>query len=464
MSVNSWTLKVKSLEQRTHSVTIASDASVQQLKEAIQVVFDIASHCQRLIFQGKVLKDGTQLAEYANLCDGKVIHLVVRPLNTPSNPSNDDPEFQSQRFGSLFSPPEGYTVVTVDANISGLTDSTSFLNSLFNGLIGGNNGDNNGRGRGNIRTRRAVFSLDRNNMNDTESNNNNNSNQNDNNRNNPSINNNAIPSFRNLVSRHPFDLMPNRLNTDLSPTIERNIITVEDRLTRTLIAISNVMASLDAPPSEAVLRHPSWSIMANATPEQNQSTRARIRASGSNDRAQIGMVLIELTNAMETLTPRLRELAQSLQSQEQPLSSDLQQRLHHMNTIIQTFSMIYHYIGGIITQESSSRRSRGNNRRSSPLGNGNTQRSSTVLSTDKRKKESSSSKESKKYTTETSPSSSSSTTTPTVLPIKRKASISDIEPPSPSSSSSSSSSKNEIDKKQKSIDSSIDKGKGKDSI
>jgi hypothetical protein len=59
-----WTLQVKSLDRQTQSVTVASTASVLQLKEAIQPVFDIASHRQRLIFQGKVLKDGKQLTEY----------------------------------------------------------------------------------------------------------------------------------------------------------------------------------------------------------------------------------------------------------------------------------------------------------------------------------------------------------------------------------------------------------------
>lgn len=75
-----------------------------------------------------------------------------------------------------------------------------------------------------------------------------------------------------------------------------------------------------------VLEHPSWTTMANTTPEQNQNIRSRLREGGSNERAQIGMVLQELTNAMEILSPRLRELAQTLQSQEQPLSSDVNKK------------------------------------------------------------------------------------------------------------------------------------------
>ncbi|KAI9302368.1 hypothetical protein BJ944DRAFT_121337 [Cunninghamella echinulata] len=318
--VSSWTLKVKSLEQRTHSVTISSDASVQQLKEAIQSVFDIASHRQRLIFQGKVLKDGTQLAEYANLNDGKIIHLVARPIDAPINTANDDPTTnnsratRSQLLNGLFSPSDGYTIVTVDANISGISDSNSIINSLINGLV------SSGRGRGNVRTRRSVFSMDRNAINDMDAN----DNQSDNNRNNRSTNNNVLPNILD-IPRHPFEAIPGRrLNSDIpSSLIDRNVISAEDRLTRTLIAISNAMTALQTPPSEADLEHPTWTSMANTTPEQNQAFRSSLRVHGTNERAQIGMVLHELTNAMETMSPRLRELAQSLQAQQQPASSDV---------------------------------------------------------------------------------------------------------------------------------------------
>lgn len=60
----SMVLSIKTLEQQTKPVTISRDASVLDLKHAVQGVFQIESNRQRLIFQGKMMKDGQNLAEY----------------------------------------------------------------------------------------------------------------------------------------------------------------------------------------------------------------------------------------------------------------------------------------------------------------------------------------------------------------------------------------------------------------
>lgn len=57
-------LRIKSLEQQTKPVTISRDASVLDLKGAVQNVFQVESARQRLIFQGKVLKDEKNLTDY----------------------------------------------------------------------------------------------------------------------------------------------------------------------------------------------------------------------------------------------------------------------------------------------------------------------------------------------------------------------------------------------------------------
>jgi hypothetical protein len=57
-------LQIKSLEQRTTSVTLPRTASVLELKHEIQSAFDVESNRQRLIFQGRVLKDGKNLTDY----------------------------------------------------------------------------------------------------------------------------------------------------------------------------------------------------------------------------------------------------------------------------------------------------------------------------------------------------------------------------------------------------------------
>lgn len=57
-------LQIKSMEQRTTSITLPRNASVLDLKQEVQVAFDVDSNRQRLIFQGRVLKDGKNLTDY----------------------------------------------------------------------------------------------------------------------------------------------------------------------------------------------------------------------------------------------------------------------------------------------------------------------------------------------------------------------------------------------------------------
>lgn len=64
-------LNIKSLEQQTKPVRVSRDASVLDLKQAVQTAFQVESGRQRLIFQGRVLKDEKTLADYGmwTLCD-----------------------------------------------------------------------------------------------------------------------------------------------------------------------------------------------------------------------------------------------------------------------------------------------------------------------------------------------------------------------------------------------------------
>lgn len=169
-------LQIKSLEQRTTSITLPRNASVLQLKQEIQIAFDIESNRQRLIFQGRVLKDDKNLTDYgrlyeykevitglifflaANLDNGKVVHLVIRPADAPQNPANgkkkrghtfevtilimlctiDDPtpgttNARNARSGARIFPSissrfpmmEGYAFITLDSTIGELGDNNS---------------------------------------------------------------------------------------------------------------------------------------------------------------------------------------------------------------------------------------------------------------------------------------------------------------------------------------------------
>lgn len=59
-------LHIKSLERTTHSVRLPRNSTVLQLKEHIQAVSQVDSQRQRLIFQGRVLKDEKNLQDYGN--------------------------------------------------------------------------------------------------------------------------------------------------------------------------------------------------------------------------------------------------------------------------------------------------------------------------------------------------------------------------------------------------------------
>jgi hypothetical protein len=53
----------------------------------------------------------------------------------------------------------------------------------------------------------------------------------------------------------------------------------------------------------------------NSTPEQLQDIRNRLRNSGTNQSAQIGMVLNELVDLMTEAAPRMRQVADSLRQE-----------------------------------------------------------------------------------------------------------------------------------------------------
>jgi hypothetical protein len=60
-------LSIKSLEQQVKSISLPRNASVMELKQKIKLVFDVDTLRQRLIFQGKVLKDDKNLLDYGML-------------------------------------------------------------------------------------------------------------------------------------------------------------------------------------------------------------------------------------------------------------------------------------------------------------------------------------------------------------------------------------------------------------
>ncbi|KAI8082531.1 uncharacterized protein B0P05DRAFT_537406 [Gilbertella persicaria] len=310
-------LQIKSLEQRTTSVTLPRTASVLDLKQEIKLAFDVDSDRQRLIFQGRVLKDDKHLTDYANLDNGKVIHLVVRPLDAPHNPLNDEPNARPHlhrtesrgpgrlrafpSISSRFPMMEGYAFITLDSNIGDMGDSQSFLSSVLNGMTNGT----------------ARTSSRNNNSSATET---------------PSNNTTRTQLPRTSPFTFSFgrgnqsDFMSSLSSTPLAERVASGLPfppSVEVRLARTLGSMRNVRIMLE---DSATNDDASQFSAPNSTPEQLQEIRNRLRNSGNSQSAQIGMVLNELADLMTEAAPRMRQVAQSLRQENQTTEQEVQKK------------------------------------------------------------------------------------------------------------------------------------------
>mmetsp|Transcript_73548 Transcript_73548/g.117246 ORF Transcript_73548/g.117246 Transcript_73548/m.117246 type:complete len:242 (+) Transcript_73548:1052-1777(+) len=71
-------LNVKQLSGDQFFVDVQGSDTVFALKQQIEEITNIESNKQRLIFSARELIDSKALKEYANLVEGKTIHLVIR--------------------------------------------------------------------------------------------------------------------------------------------------------------------------------------------------------------------------------------------------------------------------------------------------------------------------------------------------------------------------------------------------
>lgn len=94
----------------------------------------------------------------------------------------------------------------------------------------------------------------------------------------------------------------------------------------------------------------SFSSAPNSTPEQLQEIRNRLRTSGNNQSAQIGMVLNELADLMTEAAPRMREVASSLRQENQTGEEErnTSRRVLNMSRIVQGMSLINHFLGSVL--------------------------------------------------------------------------------------------------------------------
>ncbi|KAI9250713.1 hypothetical protein BY458DRAFT_524360 [Sporodiniella umbellata] len=322
-SLDKIVLNIKSLEQHTTSISLPRSASVMQLKHEIQTVFQVECDRQRLIFQGRVLKDDRLLKDYANLDDGKVIHLVIRPVNAPHNPSNDDPNTAQQRrplssLPSRLPVMEGYAFITLDSTISDLGDSNSLFSSLLNSLS-------------NVRNRSTDLPSHT-----------------------PITNRSpGLPSFL----RSPLSFNFNQRAGEQRPPVSSGFPpSVEVRLARTLASMRNVRNMLN----ESTPNEDSTSMLrANSTAEQLHEIRSRLGAYGDNQLAQVATALDELADLITEAAPRMRQVAQVMRNALNEEDRDINRRVLFASRIVQGMSLINHFMGSVLaTVDVDSRRQR----------------------------------------------------------------------------------------------------------
>jgi ubiquilin len=81
-------IRVKLIDDRVFNIPVKSTSTIFEIKEQIAVVSDIPTNRQRLIFQGKLLKDH-ETANELNLQTQHTIHLVQ---NIPAGREGTDPQ------------------------------------------------------------------------------------------------------------------------------------------------------------------------------------------------------------------------------------------------------------------------------------------------------------------------------------------------------------------------------------
>jgi len=71
-------IKIKTLDNSLHEFTVTKETSVDDLKNKIAAKINVPVNRQRIIFQGKMLKNHDNMATY-KIEDGHVLHLVANP-------------------------------------------------------------------------------------------------------------------------------------------------------------------------------------------------------------------------------------------------------------------------------------------------------------------------------------------------------------------------------------------------
>ncbi|CAO3645996.1 unnamed protein product [Cunninghamella blakesleeana] len=287
--------------------------------------------------------------DYDNLDNGKVIHLVIRPLDAPRNPQNDYPRPANRRyyghrhtgrpfssFGTRLPAMEGYTLITLDAQLDP-GDNTSLISSIINGIANANpflGAFSSQYGR--------PPSLSSPNTDATST---------------PTTGQqNSASILTGLGTRSPFEARrstdTNNTNSTDNPRSSLRLpfpSSVEMRLSRTVAYIRNVRNILDAPIDQNMSQIPYTSA---SSPELIQEIRSTLRGNGNAQTHQVGTVMNDMADLMEQSIPWLRDIGRTLQNEPSPTDNEenvlVYRRVLRAARVIQGMSLINHFLGSVL--------------------------------------------------------------------------------------------------------------------
>ncbi|KAI9598213.1 hypothetical protein BDF19DRAFT_431728 [Syncephalis fuscata] len=141
------TVQVKCSNDTKYPITIASSATVLELKQALSTPSDCPPERQRLIYSGRVLKDGETLHSY-KIGDGHTVHMVKGAATTgAAGASRSATGASATTMGSNATP--GATATSTNTNNNNMNDAMEALrNAMMGGGMGGMGGQNTGASPG----------------------------------------------------------------------------------------------------------------------------------------------------------------------------------------------------------------------------------------------------------------------------------------------------------------------------
>eukprot|EP01114_Cavostelium_apophysatum_P016623 TRINITY_DN4774_c0_g1_i1.p1 TRINITY_DN4774_c0_g1~~TRINITY_DN4774_c0_g1_i1.p1 ORF type:complete len:860 (-),score=226.42 TRINITY_DN4774_c0_g1_i1:8-2587(-) len=132
------TINVKTLDAKVFQIRVPNDILVEELKRRIAASQSIPENAQRLIYQGKVLRD-EKTVKFYSIKDEHTIHMVQKPPQTGAQPAAEEPQPQTPsapRSGPFGGPSMLVGSITLPEE-GAAPDISQLLGNVFNTLTGG---------------------------------------------------------------------------------------------------------------------------------------------------------------------------------------------------------------------------------------------------------------------------------------------------------------------------------------